>query len=147
MVRGVLGFGGCSSIGERDGILLRRGCVHEVATSDDLIELEMAPSSGAEVERIVAKAVFLPSFMASTKVELRLRADGRVEVWDYRPDEPAPETPIGYVPSRESARTVELIKVGASVNQPCVCAAAVFRARRGAWQLLLHRPLKLVESG
>jgi hypothetical protein len=118
-----------------------RGKVYEMATGRDPVEVHLASGSAAQLDRIARRAVALPSLMAVAKVELRLSHDGQIEVWDYRPDEPPPELPIGSLPSSDSTRAGELVRIALAVNQPCVCPAAVLRTRDGPWQLLVRRPL------
>jgi hypothetical protein len=126
-----------------DKALSERGRVYEVATGDEHIAVEMNPNAVTDIQRLVAKAVFLPSFVTATKVEIRMGDFGQVEVYPFiSPDELAASAPLGRVPESESARLQALIQIAQRVRQPCVIRAFLVRARDGGWQVLLPRPLK-----
>ena len=139
--------GGLGQLLERAGRDHRR--VFEVAGGDDFVGVLLNPGSDRELERLAGQAVFLPSYMRVTTAELRVRADGDLEVWAY----PPPDGPsdairaIGRVPDAAATDFKRLLAIAARVGQPCICRAVVLRRREGGLDMIIERPLRPDATG
>ena len=123
--------------------------VYEIATGDGYVTVLLHPDSAVALESLARRAVMAPSFMVTTKVELRFGLSGGVEVWTRAgPGESLTAGQLaGAVPDIDAPAYERLISVANRVQQPCLCLAIVARRRDRGREMFVARPIDpLTES-
>lgn len=112
---------------------------YEIASGKgDPIEV-VVDAGDAELGRIAAEGLALPSFLRNITLELRQPSRETVEVWG-RPRGKAPIR-LGTLPKDSTPVFAQHLAAAARVGQSCVVTASFARQADGSWHLFVPPPL------